>query len=79
MTVRRQSALSPRTRAAIRVVAEQAGCSEDEALGRLVERASIGQYRLHDYAGLVLDGMIRFEPIEPPAAASGSGLAHVDD
>jgi hypothetical protein len=79
MSVRRHSALSTRTRKAVAIVAQQLGCSEDEALGRLVERAGIGQYRLHDYAGLVVDGMIRFEPVEPPTAPSGSGLAHVDD
>ena len=52
---------STRIHDAVQIIAEQLGCDEDEAMTRLRERAEYGQYRLHDYAGLVVDGIIRFD------------------
>ena len=52
---------SPRTQEAVRMVADQLGCDEDEALIRLRERAESVQYRLHNYALLVIEGMVRFD------------------
>jgi hypothetical protein len=52
---------SSRTAEAARIVADQLGCSEEEALARLRERAFSLQYRVHDYARLVTDGMVRFD------------------
>jgi hypothetical protein len=60
MTATRDS-ISPRTQQAVRIVATQLRCSDEEALLRLRERADSGQYRLHDYARLVVDGIIRFD------------------
>jgi hypothetical protein len=56
-----RDSISPRTQQAVRIVATQLECSDEEALRRLRERANVGQYRLHDYAGLVVDGIIRFD------------------
>ncbi len=53
------------TQAAIRVVATQLGCDDAEARRRLEERAQLGQYRVHDYSRLILDGIIRFGPDTP--------------
>jgi hypothetical protein len=52
---------SASTREAVSVIAAQLGCDEDEALRRLVERAESLQYRVHNYAVLVIDGMVRFD------------------
>jgi AmiR/NasT family two-component response regulator len=52
---------APRIYEAVQVVTEQLGCDEDEAMARLRERAKYGQYRLHDYALLVIEGMVRFD------------------
>lgn len=52
---------SPRTQEAVRMIADELGCSDEEALRRLQERAANVQYRVHDYALLVLQGMVRFE------------------
>jgi hypothetical protein len=52
---------APRIREAVHVVAEQIGGDEDEAMARLRERAEYGQYRLHDYALLVIEGIVRFD------------------
>jgi hypothetical protein len=52
---------SPRTVEAARVVAGQLGCNEEEALRRLRERAESLQYRVHSYAQMVIDGMVRFD------------------
>jgi hypothetical protein len=52
---------SPRTQEAVRIVAGQLGCDEDEALIRLRERAASVQYRVHNYALLVIEGMVRFD------------------
>jgi hypothetical protein len=56
-----RDSISPRTQQAVRIVAAQLRCSDEEALVRLRDRANDGQYRLHDYAGLVIDGIIRFD------------------
>jgi hypothetical protein len=52
---------SPRIQEAVEIIAVQLDCTEDEALIRLRERAEYGQYRLHNYAQLVVDGIIRFD------------------
>ena len=52
---------SPRTLEAVRVVAAQLACDEEEALRRLRERAESLQYRVHTYALMVIDGMVRFD------------------
>ncbi|MDQ1435413.1 MAG: hypothetical protein QOF59_2229 [Actinomycetota bacterium] len=52
---------SPRTLEAARVVAAQLGCDDQEALRRLRERAESLQYRVHSYAQMVIDGLIRFD------------------
>jgi hypothetical protein len=52
---------SPRTLEAARVVAVQLGCDEEEALRRLRARAESLQYRVHSYAQMVIDGMVRFD------------------
>ena len=52
---------SPRTLEAARIVAAQLGCSDDAALALLRERAASVQYRLHTYAGMVIDGIVRFD------------------
>jgi hypothetical protein len=54
--------LAPRTAEAVRLIVAQLGCSDDEALTRLRERAKFLQYRVHDYALLVIDGIVRFDP-----------------
>jgi hypothetical protein len=54
---------SPRIYEAVQVIAEQLGCDEDEAMTRLHERAECGQYRLHDDAVLVIDGIVRFDKV----------------
>jgi hypothetical protein len=51
---------SPRTAEAVLLVAAQLGCGEDEALHRLRERAASMDYRVHDYALLVIEGMVKF-------------------
>jgi hypothetical protein len=43
------------------MIAAELGCSDDEAFKRLKERADGVQYRVHDYALLVIQGMVRFE------------------
>jgi hypothetical protein len=53
--------LLPRVHEAVRLIAAQLGCSDDEALERLRTRADDLQYRVHDYARLVVHGMIRFD------------------
>jgi hypothetical protein len=58
-TSRRQP--STRTLEAVSLVAAQLGCSDEEALSRLEERARAFQYRVHDYALLVIDGIVRFD------------------
>jgi hypothetical protein len=45
----------------VRLVADQLGCDEVEARTQLQERAASMQYRLHDYALLVIEGMVRFD------------------
>jgi hypothetical protein len=57
---------SPRISEAVGIVAEQVGCGEDEALRRLTERADAFQYRIHNYALFVIDGIIRFDPDPAP-------------
>jgi hypothetical protein len=52
---------------ATRVIAQRLGCDEDEALRRLGERAETLQYRIHDYAKLVIDGIVRFDPEPEPS------------
>jgi AmiR/NasT family two-component response regulator len=52
---------SPRIKQAAQIVAEQLGCDEEEAMTRLRERAEYGQYRLHNYALLVIEGIVRFD------------------
>lgn len=52
---------SSRIQEAIRIVAHQLGCDETQALARLSERAESLQYRLHNYALLVIEGMVRFD------------------
>jgi AmiR/NasT family two-component response regulator len=52
---------SPRIHEAAQIIAEQLGCDEDEAMTRLRERAEYGQYRLHNYAVLVVDGIVKFD------------------
>jgi hypothetical protein len=52
---------SPRTLEAARIIAAQLGCDEDEALTQLRERAKALQYRVHNYALLVIEGMVRFD------------------
>jgi hypothetical protein len=63
---RRDSPVAPIVQEAVTMIAGQLGCTEPEALKRLQERAELGQYRLHNYARLVLDRIIRFD--EPPLA-----------
>jgi anti-sigma B factor antagonist len=48
------------TEAAVKLIAEQVGWSDEEALERLTARAKEHQYRVHDYARLVNDGIVRF-------------------
>jgi hypothetical protein len=57
----KQRTLTPRTQAAVAVVATQLKCDEEEALRRLRERAVSLQYRVHNYSLLVLEGMVRFD------------------
>jgi hypothetical protein len=52
---------SPRTQEAVRIIAAQLACDEDEALTQLRERAKSLQYRAHDYALMVIEGMVRFD------------------
>jgi AmiR/NasT family two-component response regulator len=52
---------TPRTLEAVAIIAAQLGCDEDEALRRLRERAESLQYRVHNYAQLVIDGIVRFD------------------
>jgi hypothetical protein len=52
---------SPRIPEAVQIVARQLRCDDDEAMTRLRERAEYGQYRLHDYALLVIEGIVRFD------------------
>ncbi|MDQ1476275.1 MAG: hypothetical protein QOE62_1504 [Actinomycetota bacterium] len=52
---------SARIQEAVRLVADQLGCDEVEARTQLQERAASMQYRLHDYALLVIEGMVRFD------------------
>jgi hypothetical protein len=52
---------SARVQQAVRIVASQLGCGEAEALPLLRERAEALQYRLHNYALLVIEGMVRFD------------------
>jgi hypothetical protein len=61
---RRESPVAPIVQEAVTMIAGQLGCTEPEALTRLQTRAELGQYRLHNYARLVLDRIIRFD--EPP-------------
>jgi hypothetical protein len=63
---RRDSPIAPIVQEAVTMIAGQLGCTEPEALSRLQARAELGQYRLHNYARLVLDRIIRFD--EPPLA-----------
>jgi hypothetical protein len=49
------------TQSAVEMIVLQLGCSEAEALERLRTRAEYGQYRLHNYARLVVDGIVRFD------------------
>ena len=60
--------MTPRTAEATQLIALQIGCDEKEALRHLRERAEALQYRVHDYAKLVLDGIVRFAP-DPPEHA----------
>jgi AmiR/NasT family two-component response regulator len=53
---------TPCTQEAVRIVATQLGCDEDEAFTRLRERADALPYRLHTYAEMVIDGIILFDP-----------------
>ncbi len=43
------------------MIATQLGCDEDEALRRLLERSESLQYRVHHYAQLVVEGIVRFD------------------
>jgi AmiR/NasT family two-component response regulator len=52
---------SARIQQAVSIVAEQLGCGEAEAHAVLRERAEALQYRLHNYALLVIEGMVRFD------------------
>jgi hypothetical protein len=52
---------SPRIEKAVQMVAAQLGCDEDDAMIRLCDRAEYGQYRLYDYAQLVIDGIVKFD------------------
>ena len=52
---------SARTLEAVRIIAAQLGCDEDEALRRLLERSESLQYRVHHYAQLVVEGIVRFD------------------
>jgi AmiR/NasT family two-component response regulator len=61
---------SPRIREAVQLVAAQGGCDEEEALTRLRERAASVQYRVHDYALLVIQGMVRFDSMPSDGSAS---------
>ena len=66
---RRDSPITPVVQQAVEMIAGQLGCTEDEALGRLQARAEVGQYRLHNYARLVLDRIVRFDEENPTEAA----------
>lgn len=61
MSVATRKGPSPRALQAVSLIAAQLGCDEAEALLRLRERAASMQYRLHNYALLVLEGMVRFD------------------
>jgi AmiR/NasT family two-component response regulator len=61
----RRNEPSPRTLEAVGIVAAQLGCGEAEALERLRERAASLQYRVHQYALLVIEGMVRFDDPGP--------------
>ncbi|MDQ1458658.1 MAG: hypothetical protein QOI08_142 [Actinomycetota bacterium] len=52
---------SARVREAVALVADQLGFDETEALAQLQARAESLQYRLHNYALLVIEGMVRFD------------------
>jgi hypothetical protein len=52
---------SARIQQAVGIVADQVGCDEAEALALLRDRAEALQYRLHNYALLVIEGMVRFD------------------
>jgi hypothetical protein len=53
--------LLPRMHEAVRVIAGQLGCSNEEALEHLRTRSAALQYRVYDYARLVVEGMVRFD------------------
>jgi AmiR/NasT family two-component response regulator len=61
---------SPRIREAVQLVAAQGGWNEEEAFTRLRERAESVQYRVHDYALLVIQGMVRFDSMPCDGSAS---------
>ena len=58
---RRRAVPSSRTREAAALVAAQLDCDEEEALTQLRERAQKLQYRDHDYALMIIEGMVRFD------------------
>jgi hypothetical protein len=57
----KQHGPSPRTQEAVHIIAVQLGSDEDEALTQLRDRAKSLQYRAHDYALFVIEGMVRFD------------------
>jgi ANTAR domain len=62
----RNTGVAPIVQQAVTMIAGQLGCTEPEALSRLQARAEVGQYRLHNYARLVIDRIVRFD--EPPSS-----------
>jgi hypothetical protein len=52
---------SPRITQAAQLVATQLGCDYHEAMHRLRERAESLQYRVYNYALLVIEGMVSFD------------------
>jgi AmiR/NasT family two-component response regulator len=52
---------STRIAQAAQIIAKQLGCDDREAVRRLRERAEGLQYRVHNYARLVIEGMVRFD------------------
>ncbi len=53
--------MTQQTSEAVRIVARQLGCDDEEAFRLLRERAERLQYRVHNYACLVIDGIVRFD------------------
>jgi hypothetical protein len=59
--INRRHPWSAQTLEAASIIATQLGCDEDEALRLLIERAESLQYRVHHYALMVIEGMVRFD------------------